>query len=189
VTADAAGGYARELTDEERQAQQEALLAEVANSDVVITTAAVPGRRAPILVTTKMVEAMSKGSLVIDMAADGGGNCELTKAGETVEYHAGVRVVGLSNPPAEMGTHASFMFANNVLKLLALFGAKGEIAPQWDDEIVRGVTVTSGGGIHRPHGRSTRCRRGAAADEPRADDQRGRLTWETPCCSTPPCLC
>ena len=147
VTADAAGGYARELTEEEREAQQEALLTEVGNSDVVITTAAVPGRRAPILVTTKMVEAMGEGSLVIDMAADGGGNCELTRAGETV-VHDGVRVVGLSNPPAEMGTHASFMFANNVLKLLALFGAKGEIAPQWDDEVVRGVTVTSGGGVH-----------------------------------------
>jgi H+-translocating NAD(P) transhydrogenase subunit alpha len=147
VTADAAGGYARELTDEERQQQQAALLSEVASSDVVITTAAVPGRKAPILVTTAMVDAMAEGSLIIDMAADGGGNCELTKVGEVVE-HRGVRVVGLANPPAEMGTHASFLYANNVLKLLGLFGAKGELAPDWSDEIVVGVTVARDGAIN-----------------------------------------
>jgi H+-translocating NAD(P) transhydrogenase subunit alpha len=147
VTADAAGGYARELTDEERAEQQAALLSEVAGSDVVITTAAVPGRKAPILVTSAMVDAMSEGSLIIDMAADGGGNVELTKAGEVVERH-GVRIVGLSNPPAEMGTHASFMYANNVLKLLALFGAKGELNPDWNDEIVIGVTVAHDGHIN-----------------------------------------
>ena len=146
VTADAAGGYARELTDEERAELQAALLNEVAGSDVIITTAAVPGRKAPILVTTAMVEAMSEGSLIIDMAADGGGNVELTKAGEVVDHH-GVRIVGLSNPPAEMGTHASFMYANNVLKLLALFGAKGQLDPDWNDEIVIGVTVAHDGHI------------------------------------------
>jgi NAD(P) transhydrogenase subunit alpha len=147
VTADAAGGYARELTDDERAEQQAALLSEVAGSDVVITTAAVPGRKAPILVTAAMVEAMSEGSLIIDMAADGGGNVELTRAGEVVE-HQGVRIVGLSNPPAEMGTHASFMYANNVLKLLALFGAKGQLEPDWNDEIVIGVTVAHDGRIN-----------------------------------------
>jgi NAD(P) transhydrogenase subunit alpha len=150
VTADAAGGYARELTDEERQQQQAALLSEVAGSDVVITTAAVPGRKSPILVTTAMVEAMAEGSLIIDMAADGGGNCELTKVGEVIE-HSGVRVVGMSNPPAEMGTHASFMYANNVLKLLSLFGSKGELSPDWNDEIVIGVTVARDGDVnHAP---------------------------------------
>ena len=147
VTADAAGGYARELTEEERQQQQAALLSEVANADVVITTAAVPGRKAPILVTTAMVDAMGEGSLVIDMAADGGGNCELTVAGEVVD-HGGVRVVGLSNPPAQMGAHASFMYANNVLKLLALFGAKGELNPDWSDEVVVGVTVARDGQVN-----------------------------------------
>jgi NAD(P) transhydrogenase subunit alpha len=147
VTADAAGGYARELTDDERAELQAALLNEVAGSDVIITTAAVPGRKAPILVTTAMVEAMSEGSLIIDMAADGGGNVELTKAGEVVD-HDGVRIVGLSNPPAEMGTHASFMYANNVLKLLALFGTKGQLTPDWNDEIVIGVTVASDGHIN-----------------------------------------
>jgi NAD(P) transhydrogenase subunit alpha len=147
VTAEGTGGYARALTDEELQQQQAALLGEVAGSDVIITTAAVPGRKAPILVTTAMVEAMAEGSLIIDMAADGGGNCELTKVGEVVE-HQGVRVVGLANPPAEMGTHASFLYANNVLKLLSLFGAKGELNPDWSDEIVVGVTVAHAGEIN-----------------------------------------
>src|SRR5665213_2997328 len=147
VTADAAGGYARELTDDERLAQQAALLSEVANSDIVITTAAVPGRKSPILVTTVMVEAMGEGSLVIDMAADGGGNCELTKVGEVVE-HDGVRIVGMSNPPAEMGASASFMYANNVLKLFGLFGAKGQFNPDWNDEIVIGVTVARHGDVN-----------------------------------------
>ncbi|HEY5265567.1 MAG TPA: NAD(P) transhydrogenase subunit alpha [Acidimicrobiales bacterium] len=147
VTADAAGGYARELTAEEREQQQAALLGEVAGSDVVITTAAVPGRKSPILVTTVMVEAMAEGSLIIDMAADGGGNCELTKVGEVIEHH-GVRVVGLANPPSEMGTHASFMYANNVLKLLGLFGAKGVLSPDWNDEVVIGVTVTRDGQVN-----------------------------------------
>ncbi|MDE3083179.1 MAG: NAD(P) transhydrogenase subunit alpha [Acidobacteriota bacterium] len=150
VTADAAGGYARELTEDERKQQQSELTGEVANADIVITTAAVPGRKSPILLTTAMVEAMSDGSLVIDMAADGGGNCELTVAGEVVE-HQGVRIVGLSNPPAQMGAHASFMFANNVLKLLALFGDKGELHPDWSDEVVVGVTVARNGEInHAP---------------------------------------
>jgi NAD(P) transhydrogenase subunit alpha len=147
VTADGAGGYARELSDDERTQLQAALVSEVANSDVIITTAAVPGRRAPILVTTAMVEAMAEGSLIIDMAADGGGNCELTHVGEVIDHH-GVRVVGMANPPSEMGTHASFMYANNVLKLLGLFGAKGELRPDWNDEIVLGVTVASGGQVH-----------------------------------------
>jgi NAD(P) transhydrogenase subunit alpha len=147
VTADAAGGYARELTDEERAQQQAALLSEVANADIVITTAAVPGRKAPILLTTAMVEAMGEGSLVIDMAADGGGNCELTVAGQVVDHH-GVRVVGLSNPPAQMGAHASFMYANNVMKLFALFGAKGELSPDWSDEVVVGVTVAREGQVN-----------------------------------------
>ncbi|MHB2027304.1 MAG: NAD(P) transhydrogenase subunit alpha [Acidimicrobiales bacterium] len=150
VTADAAGGYARELTDAERSEQQSALMNEVASSDVVITTAAVPGRRSPILVTTAMVEAMAEGSLIVDMAADGGGNCELTKVAEVIEHH-GVRIVGLANPPAQMGAHASFLFANNVLKLFGLFAQKGELNPDWSDEIVLGVTVASEGFIrHAP---------------------------------------
>ena len=96
---------------------------------------------------TAMVEAMGVSSIVIDMAADGGGNCELTKGGEVVEHH-GVRVVGLANPPSQMGASASFMYANNVLKLLALFGAKGQLSPDWNDEVVIGVTVARNGDVN-----------------------------------------
>jgi NAD(P) transhydrogenase subunit alpha len=94
-----------------------------------------------------MVDAMGEGSIIIDMAADGGGNCELTKVGEVIDQK-GVRIVGMSNPPSEMGASASFMYANNVLKLLALFGTKGELAPDWNDEVVIGVTVARNGEIN-----------------------------------------
>ena len=144
VSAEGTGGYARELTPEELAAQQRALAAEVAVSDVVITTAAVPGRKAPVLVTAEMVGAMGPGALVIDMAADSGGNCELTVPGEEVRHHNAV-VVGLTNPPAGMPTHASFLYARNVGNLLALFASKGEVAPDWADEIVIGSTVLRDG--------------------------------------------
>src|SRR6202035_3088197 len=116
VSAEGTGGYARELTADELARQQQALVDEVAASDVVITTAAVPGRRAPILVTTSMVEAMGPGAVVVDMAADSGGNCEVTIPGEEVRCNLAV-VVGLSNPPATMATHASFLYARNVVNL------------------------------------------------------------------------
>jgi NAD(P) transhydrogenase subunit alpha len=147
VTADAAGGYARELTEDERTQQQHELTSEVAGADIVITTAAVPGRKSPILVTRAMVEAMGEGSLIIDMAADGGGNCELTKVGEEIN-HGGVRIVGMANPASQMGASASFMFANNVLKLFALYGRSGTVEPDFADEIVRGATVAHAGQVH-----------------------------------------
>jgi NAD(P) transhydrogenase subunit alpha len=140
VTAEGTGGYARELSQDELAAQQAALAGEIASCDVVITTAAVPGRKAPILVTASMVDGMGPGSVIIDMAADGGGNCEVTIAGETVR-RANTQVVGLSNPPAGMPTHASFLYARNVFNLLALFSKDGAVAPDWDDEIVIGTTV------------------------------------------------
>jgi H+-translocating NAD(P) transhydrogenase subunit alpha len=144
VTAEGAGGYARELTPDELAAQQRALAAEVAASDVVITTAAVPGRKAPVLVTTEMVDAMGPGAIVVDMAADSGGNCEVTRAGEEIR-RGNALVIGLSNPPAGMPTHASFLYARNVSNLLALFAANGAVAPDWTDEIVVGATVLRDG--------------------------------------------
>jgi NAD(P) transhydrogenase subunit alpha len=140
VTAEGTGGYARELTEEELAAQRAALTAEVAASDVVITTAAVPGRAAPVLVTGEMVEGMSRGAVVVDMAADSGGNVALTELGEVVE-HNGVHIVGMANPPSGMPTHASFLYARNVANVLALMGAEGAMAPDWDDEIVAGMCV------------------------------------------------
>jgi NAD(P) transhydrogenase subunit alpha len=144
VTAEGTGGYARELSDEELDRQRAALAAVVAASDVVITTAAVPGRAAPILVTAEMVDAMAAGAVIVDMAADSGGNCALTVAGEVVEHH-GVHIVGMANPPSGMPTHASFLYARNVANVLGLIGNEGALAPDWDDEIVAGMAVLRDG--------------------------------------------
>jgi proton-translocating NAD(P)+ transhydrogenase subunit alpha len=144
VTAEGSGGYARELTEEELGRQRAALANEVGLSDVVITTAAVPGRAAPVLLTAEMVDRMSNGAVVVDMAADSGGNCELTRAGEVVDHH-GVHIVGMANPPSGMPTHASFLYSRNVANVLGLMGAEGTLAPDWDDEIVQGMCVLRDG--------------------------------------------
>ena len=149
VSAEGTGGYARELTPEELDRQRAALAEEVGRSDVVITTAAVPGRKAPVLLTTSMVEGMSPGAVVVDMAADQGGNCELTQAGEIVD-HNGVHIVGMTNPPSGMPTHASFLFARNVANVLALMGPEGSLTPDWDDEIVTGMCVLRDGQAMAP---------------------------------------
>jgi NAD(P) transhydrogenase subunit alpha len=144
VTAEGTGGYARELTPEELDRQREALAAEVAGSDVVITTAAVPGRRAPVLITADMVDRMGPGSVIVDLAADMGGNCELTVAGEEVR-RGGALIVGMANPASGMPTHASFLFARNVQHFFTLLGAEGRFTPDWDDEIVAGCCVLRDG--------------------------------------------
>src|SRR5579875_261671 len=144
VSAEGAGGYARELTPDELAAQQRALAEVVAASDVVITTASVPGRRAPLLVTTEMVRAMAPGSVVIDLAADNGGNCEATQAGEEVVV-GGTTVVGVANPPSAMATHASLLYARNAANLLGLLAPDGTAGPKWDDEIVLGTCVLRDG--------------------------------------------
>jgi NAD(P) transhydrogenase subunit alpha len=140
VSAEGTGGYARELSPEELDRQRAALATEVGLSDVVITTAAVPGRKAPVLLTEAMVGGMAPGAVVVDMAADSGGNCELTRAGEVVEF-GGVHVVGMANPPSGMPTHASFLYARNVANVLGLMGPEGTLTPDWDDEIVAGMCV------------------------------------------------
>jgi H+-translocating NAD(P) transhydrogenase subunit alpha len=144
VSAEGAGGYARELTDDELRRQQEALSGEVAASDVVITTAAVPGKRAPVLVTADMVDRMATGAVVIDMAADSGGNCELSVPGDTV-VKSGTAVVGMTNPPAGLPTHASFLYARNVANILGLLGKDGAFVPDWEDEVVLGTCVLRSG--------------------------------------------
>jgi NAD(P) transhydrogenase subunit alpha len=145
-TQDGAGGYAKEQTDEYLAKQQELLAAEVAAADVVITTAQIPGRQAPVLVTTAMVEGMSEGAVIVDMAADSGGNCELSVAGEEIQFQ-GVTVVGMSNPPASMPTHASFLYARNIANFLGLLVKDGELAPDFDDEIVAGTCVVRDGTV------------------------------------------
>ena len=152
VVAEGSGGYARELSDEELRRQQEALAAAVVGSDVVITTAAVPGRRAPVLVTSATVERMAPGAVVIDMAADQGGNCEATVAGTEVVL-AGTTVVGLHNPASGMPAHASLLYSRNVQNVLDLMTKGG--SPALDDEVVRKMCVLASGEMvgdrgHRP---------------------------------------
>jgi len=147
---DGAGGYAREQSAEQLARQQELLAAEVAASDVVITTAQIPGRKAPVLVTEAMVAEMSDGAVVVDLAADSGGNCELSVAGEDVVVD-GVTVVGLTNPPASMPTHASFLYARNIANFLELLVREGELTPDFEDEIVAGTCVVREGQVvHGP---------------------------------------
>jgi NAD(P) transhydrogenase subunit alpha len=141
------GGYAREQTAEYQAKQQELLTAEVIASDVIITTAQIPGRKAPILVTRAMVEAMPAGVVVVDMAADSGGNCELSVPGEDVVTDNGVTVVGMTNPPATMPTHASFLYSRNIANFLALVVKEGELTPDFDDEIVAGTCVVRAGQV------------------------------------------
>ena len=135
------GGYARELTPEEQTRQQEALEQRIPEFDAVITTAAVPGRPAPKLIPTSAVEKMRLGSVIVDVAAETGGNCELTRPGEVVEEH-GVTIVGPLNLPSTMPFHASQLFARNVASLLAHLAPNGEVVLDWDDEITSGTCVT-----------------------------------------------
>jgi NAD(P) transhydrogenase subunit alpha len=116
---------------------------------VVITTAQIPGRTAPVLVTASMVARMAEGSVIIDAAADSGGNCELTVAGQVVQS-GGVAVVGLANPPATMPTHASFLYARNVANFLGLLVTDGQLTPDFDDEIVSGTCVVRAGTVVHP---------------------------------------
>src|SRR5438067_4248625 len=139
--AEAEGGYARELTPEEMQAQQQALEARIGDFDVVVTTAAVPGRAAPRIIPASAVRAMRPGSVIVDLAADTGGNCELTQPGEVVERQ-GITLVGLMNLPATMPYHASTLYSRNVLALLLHLAPDGELQLDWSDEITAGACVT-----------------------------------------------
>jgi H+-translocating NAD(P) transhydrogenase subunit alpha len=135
------GGYAHELTPEQQRAQQVALEARISDFDAVITTAAVPGRPAPKLIPAAAVAAMRPGSVIVDLAADTGGNCELTEPGETV-VREGVTIAGPLNLASSMPTHASQLYARNVVALLTHLAPDGEAKLDWDDEITAGACVT-----------------------------------------------
>jgi NAD(P) transhydrogenase subunit alpha len=144
------GGYAREQSEDFIRRQRELVAKEVAAADAVITTAAVPGRKAPLLVTTEMVEAMAPGTVVVDMAAEYGGNCELSQPGEEI-LHGGVLVVGTRDIASTMPVHASFLYARNIAELLGLLTKEGALSLDFDDEIVAGCCVTHAGEIrHEP---------------------------------------
>ena len=145
-TQEGEGGYAKEQSEEFLRKQRELIGEHVAKSDVVITTAAVPGRRAPLLVTGDMVKGMRPGSVIVDLAADTGGNVELTKAGEDVEV-GGVTIIGTRNVPSTMPLHASQLYARNVANLLLHLVKDGAIVLDFEDEITKGCCVTHGGEI------------------------------------------
>jgi NAD(P) transhydrogenase subunit alpha len=135
------GGYARELTPEEQARQQAALEERIPDFDAVITTAAIPGRPAPRLIPAAAVEGMRAGSVIVDLAAETGGNCELTRPGEEVVEHD-VTIVGLVNLPSTMPLHASQLYARNVAALLGHLAPGGELNLDWSDEITAGTCVT-----------------------------------------------
>jgi NAD(P) transhydrogenase subunit alpha len=141
-----AGGYAAELTEDQQREQQDALAARIPSFDVVVTTALVPGRPAPLLIPGSAVEHMRPGSVVVDLAAEAGGNCELTAPGEEVR-RGGVTIIGLTNLPSTMPAHASQLYARNVAALLQHLAPGGELELDFDDEITAGACVTRREGV------------------------------------------
>lgn len=148
IQAEGEGGYARELTQQEREAQQNALAQHVAQADVVICAANVPGRPAPRIVPKKMVDAMKPGSVIVDLAAETGGNCELTVPDREVK-HGLVTLLGPTNVPALMAEDASRMYSQNVYNLVSLLVKDGEVKLDWSDEIIDQTALTYGGVIRR----------------------------------------
>ena len=148
--AEGEGGYARELTPEEQDKQRAALTVQMHKSDVIITTALVPGRPAPKLISKEAIDGMKPGAVVVDLAAEAGGNCELTKPGETYTTDNGVIIAGPLNLPSQMAEHASQLYAKNIQSLLDLMTDKeneGALKLDFDDEVIAGACITRGGEI------------------------------------------
>ncbi|HTE66098.1 MAG TPA: Re/Si-specific NAD(P)(+) transhydrogenase subunit alpha [Candidatus Binatia bacterium] len=144
--AETAGGYAREPSEDYKRRQAELIASKVGEADAVITTALIPGRPAPRLITEEMVKTMKPGSVIVDMAAEMGGNCELTEPGKEVVKH-GVRIIGFTNLPATMPGSATQMYAKNIQTLLKHLIKAGKVDLDWTDEITRGATITHGGKV------------------------------------------
>lgn len=147
VTAEGAGGYAREQTADEQARMQQALANHIKDMDLVISTAAIPGKRAPVLITEPMVASMKPGSVIVDLAAETGGNCALTKAGEAITTSNGVMILGPINLPATMPLHASQMFSRNVLTLLQHLIKDGQVVIDLNDDITGPMCVAHGGQV------------------------------------------
>ena len=151
VSAAGSGGYARELTAQERAQQQQALADHLKGIDVVVTTAAVPGRKAPRIISAAMVAGMKPGAVIVDIAAETGGNCELSEAGRTVVSANGVSVIGTTNLPSSAPVHASEMYARNLYNFLELSLKDGALTFDWNDELIAKTCVTHAGEIrHEP---------------------------------------
>ncbi len=151
INAEGAGGYARELTDEEKKQEQAMVAKAVADADIIVTTAAIPGRKAPLLVRKEMVDAMRPGSVIVDLAAETGGNCELTKPGEEVVVN-GVTIAGPLNLPSQLAFNASQMFAKNLESFLTLLLSKERaLVTDYSDEILAASLLVSNGAVtHKP---------------------------------------
>jgi H+-translocating NAD(P) transhydrogenase subunit alpha len=147
VSAAGTGGYARELTVEERAQQQAALAEHIKGVDVIVTTAAVPGRKAPRIITRSMVEGMKAGSVIVDIAAETGGNCELTEAGKTVTSSNGVTIIGSVNLAASAPIHASELYSKNLYNFLELSLKDGALTLDWNDELIAKTCLTHAGEI------------------------------------------
>jgi NAD(P) transhydrogenase subunit alpha len=147
IDAEAEGGYARELTDDERAHAKEVVDQHIVEADAVITTAAVPGRPSPKLITADVVDRMKPGAVIIDMAAEGGGNCELTRPGEQYNHPNGVFIYGPLNIPGMLPVHASDQYARNLMHFLTPLVKDGELVLDWDDEILAGSVLTREGEI------------------------------------------
>ncbi len=145
--AEGKGGYAAALDEETIRKQREQMAAVFKDQDVVITTAAVPGKKAPLLITRDMVYGMAPGSVIVDLAAERGGNCELTRPGETVVDHRRVQILGPVNLPSDLPYHASQMYARNLLEFLKLMLIKGEFKPDTEDSILTESLVARGGAV------------------------------------------
>jgi len=151
VSAAGSGGYARELTAEEREQQQRALAEQLKGFDAVVTTAAVPGRKAPRIISAAMVAGMKAGAVIVDIAAETGGNVEGSAAGQTVVTANGVSIIGSANLPSSAPVHASEMYARNLYNFLELMLSDGAIKLDWDDELIAKTCLTHGGEIrHEP---------------------------------------
>jgi len=150
-TADAedAGGYAKEQTEEQKRKQQELMADHIRNADVVVTTAAVPGKKSPILISESVVKGMEPGSVIVDIAAEKGGNCELTVAGEVVVKHD-VTIIGPVNLPSSLPYHASQMYSKNVSTFLQHLSQEGALHLDMEDEITKGTLVAKGGEVLHP---------------------------------------
>ncbi len=159
-----AGGYARALGEDFYRRQAEMMSSVLPENDVVITTAAVPGQRAPVLITREMVEAMRPGSVIVDLAAERGGNCELTQPGQTVVHH-GVKVIGPVNLPSTMPFHASQLYARNISSFVLNLLKEGELNLDTDDEIIRETLLTRDGQVVHPRVRE-RLGLSATTDQP-----------------------
>jgi len=145
VSADGEGGYARELTDEEKQQQQDVLDKHIAMSDVIVTTAAIPGRPSPKIISAAVVAKMKVGSVIVDLASEGGGNCELTQPGETVDFEGRVTILGPLNVASQVPIHASEMYAKNLFNLVSPFIKEGELELDWEDEVIKNTALTHDG--------------------------------------------